>query len=128
MNMKKNLLYTLFASILIFGAMWSTPIVLAANNFGLDKTADSACTGGACFNKSETPTSITTSVINIGLSMVFLAFFGLSLYAGFRWMLARGNEEHVTTAKHTLEAAIIGLVIVSASYAITNVIMDKLGG
>ena len=104
-----------------------TQIALAASNFGLDKTADSACVGGACFNKTDTPTSITTTVINAGLSLIFLVFLLLSIFAGFRWMLARGNEEHVTTAKNTLEAAIIGLVIVSAAYAITNVLMGKLG-
>jgi TRAP-type C4-dicarboxylate transport system permease small subunit len=53
-------------------------------------------------------------------------FFGLTLYAGLRWMTAQGNEEMVTKSKEILKAAIIGLVIVTASYALTKFIFSQL--
>jgi hypothetical protein len=55
-------------------------------------------------------------------------FFGLTVYSGFRWMLARGNDEFVQKAKDTLQGAIIGLVIVSLAYALTKFIFSRLGG
>ena len=41
-------------------------------------------------------------------------------------MTAKGNEEFVTKARDTIEAAVIGLIIVAAAYAITNFIFAKL--
>ena len=50
------------------------------------------------------------------LGMIFLV---LTIYAGFLWMTAGGNEESVTKAQSILKAAVIGLIIVLSSYGIT---------
>lgn len=97
-------------------------VVPSNAQYGLDITA-----GKAGYNKSDTPESIATFVINTALGLVFIAFFILVLYAGIRWMAAQGNEEHVTKAKNILEAAIIGLVVISAAYAITNFVLSRVG-
>jgi len=52
----------------------------------------------------------------------------LAIYAGYNWMTAQGEEEKVTKAKDTLTAAIIGLVIVIAAYAISYYVISALGG
>ena len=57
-----------------------------------------------------------------------LVFFGLIFYGGFTWLLARGNEEHIATAKKTIIAAVIGLIVVVSSYAITNFITSRFTG
>lgn len=79
-------------------------------------------------DKSVTVENKAQQIINIALSLTGILFLGMSLYAGIKWMTARGNEEHVSTAKDTLEAAIIGMVIVSISYAITNIVFQKIQG
>jgi len=48
------------------------------------------------------------------------------IYGGFIWMIARGNEGEVTKAKDLIQAAIIGLVVVLAAYAITQFIGQQL--
>jgi hypothetical protein len=58
-------------------------------------------------------------VLGAGLSLIGIVFLILMIYAGFRWMIARGNEADVEKAKKLIEAAIAGLVIVIAAYAIT---------
>ena len=68
---------------------------------------------------------ITTGV-NIALSLTGILFFGMALYAGMRWMTAQGNDEHITSAKNTLEAAIIGLAVISIAYAISAFIFKQL--
>ena len=49
-------------------------------------------------------------------------------YAGVRWMTSRGNEELAAKAKHTLEAAVIGIIITVSAYAISNFVLSRLGG
>jgi len=42
------------------------------------------------------------------------------IYAGYLWMLARGNEQEVEKAKNIIIYAVIGLVVVLSAYAITR--------
>lgn len=62
------------------------------------------------------------NIIRGGLSAVGLIFFILIFYGGFTWMLARGNEQKIESSRNTVIAAIIGLVIVLAAYALTALI------
>ena len=66
-------------------------------------------------------------ILGTGLSLVGVLFFALMLYGGLTWMLARGNTEQETKALNTITAAIIGIVIVLASYAITSFVFKSIG-
>jgi hypothetical protein len=59
------------------------------------------------------------NIITALLSFVGIVFLGYMIYAGYLWMIARGDEQKVTKAKGMIEQAIIGLVIVLSAYAIT---------
>ncbi len=82
------------------------------------------------------PTGITDTdaytvagrVITAALGLVGISFFVLAVYAGFLWMLDRGNEEHAAKAKNILTAAIIGLVIVVAAYTISYFVSQVIEG
>ena len=74
---------------------------------------------------SDIPTMIGR-VVGVALSFIGIIFFVLMIYAGFSWMLARGNESEVQKAKSLIEAAIVGLVIVLSAYAITSFIGGEL--
>lgn len=112
--MKKQKKFIFATSIiLLFGFFCLTTV--EAQNYGLDTAAQEA----------ELPkvTSLTTyagNIIGAGLSMVSVVFFVLMLYAGIRWMIARGNEEEETKARDMIIAAVIGMVIIMASYALTT--------
>jgi hypothetical protein len=69
---------------------------------------------------------IINLAVNVGLSVLFIAFLGIMFYAGLRWMTARGNEELSSKAKTALEAGIIGLIVVLSAYAISNFVLSKL--
>ena len=71
---------------------------------------------------------IISQIITTALTFVGVVFLGLAIYAGYNWMIARGEEEKVTKAKDTLTAAVIGLVIVIAAYAISYYVISALGG
>jgi len=58
-----------------------------------------------------------------------LIFFILTAYAGVQWFLARGEEDKITSARNTLIAGIIGLIIAVSAYAIANFVSSAvLGG
>lgn len=58
-------------------------------------------------------------IIKILLSFVGTIFFALTVYAGFLWMTAQGNEDKVAKAKDIIKTAVIGMIIVVAAYSIT---------
>jgi len=74
-----------------------------------------------------TPISIIISdIIKLFLSFLGVIFIILIIYAGFIWMTAAGNDEKISTAKSTMTAAIIGLAVVLAAYAITYFVIDQI--
>lgn len=117
MSSKKFLLTFLICLIALI------PIVTLAA-YGLEETA-----GAAKLTKTapgQLPTLIG-SILGTGLSLVGILFFALMLYGGLTWMLARGNAEQEKQALNTITAAIIGIVIVLASYAITTFVFESIG-
>lgn len=62
-------------------------------------------------------------VLGAALALLGILFFGLTIYAGIKWMIARGNTGEVEHAKESLTNAIIGLIIVLIAYAITKFIL-----
>lgn len=62
-------------------------------------------------------------VIKVALGLVGTIFFALTVYAGYLWMTAQGNEEHVSKAKDILKMAVIGMIIVVAAYSITSFVL-----
>ncbi|MFA5318262.1 MAG: hypothetical protein WC323_02200 [Patescibacteria group bacterium] len=63
-------------------------------------------------------------VINAILGLLGVIFLVLTIYAGFLWMTAAGNDDQVSKAKSIITAAIIGIVIIVAAYAITNFVLE----
>jgi len=73
-----------------------------------------------------TPLTIISAVISTVVSLLGVIFVGLIIYGGFIWMTARGNEERVTKAKDLMTAAVIGLIIVLAAYAISYFVVSNI--
>jgi len=65
-------------------------------------------------------------VIKTALSFVGVIFLCLSIYAGFLWMTAGGEEEAVKKAQTILKQAVIGLIIVVSAYSITSFVVPML--
>lgn len=70
---------------------------------------------------------ILQNIISIVLSFLGVIFLILIIYAGYLWMMARGNEQQVEKAKSLLTEAIIGLIIVVSAYAISYFVIKKIG-
>lgn len=107
----------LTAAVVVLG-----PTLVLADDYGLGATADAAK-----IPKDKTVQTVIGSVIGTALSMISVLFFALMLYAGIKWMLARGDSDEARKALDTIIAAIIGMLIVLGSYAITNFVFGTLG-
>lgn len=94
------------------------PCILFAQDLGLEYGAESGLQ-----NRDVRTTAV--DIINVALSFLGIIFLGLTIYAGFRWMTAGGNEDAISTAKKTLTAAVIGLVIILLAYSITNFVIGS---
>ena len=81
---------------------------------------------GTTFNLG-TGTDVKSAIVNI--VKFLLTFLGLIavviiLYGGFQWMTSAGNEEQVTSARSTLTAGLIGLIIILAAFAVTQFVIN----
>lgn len=68
------------------------------------------------------------SLIGIFLSFLGVIFLVLMLHAGFNWMTAAGDEEKISKAKDTIRAAVIGLIIIVAAYALSIFVIESIWG
>lgn len=107
---------------LVFVSVFFVGRFVWADQYGLEATASAA----DLVKETSVPT-IIGNVIGAGLSLVTVLFFILMIYAGIKWMLARGDEGKAKEALDTIVAAIIGIVVVLAAYAITNFVFDSVG-
>lgn len=100
-------------------------IVFAASALDrLDKTAKTAFPG----QSAETRLPVVAGqIINFFISLLGILFLALTVYGGYLWMNARGNEQQVEKAKSLITQAVIGLTIVLAAYVITYTVVKYVG-
>ena len=72
------------------------------------------------------PYEVAARIINVALGLLGIVALILIIWGGFIWMSARGNEEQVSKAKKILESAVIGLVIILASFGISQYVFENL--
>jgi hypothetical protein len=65
-------------------------------------------------------------IVAIILSILGILFIFLMVYGGYLWMTAMGNETQATKAKDLIQAAVIGLIIMLAAYAISYFVTSSL--
>lgn len=83
------------------------------------------CVSATGLSKSD-PRIVVGRIIKVALGLIGVIFTGLTVYAGFLWMTSAGNEEQVTKARGMITASVIGLVIILASYTITNFVLKSI--
>lgn len=67
------------------------------------------------------------AVINILLSLMGVVFVVLTIYGGFLWMTARGNEQQVATAQQLIRNSVLGIIIIFSAFAISRFVIVSLG-
>ncbi|MBD3250867.1 hypothetical protein GF380_00085 [Candidatus Uhrbacteria bacterium] len=100
-----------------------------SDNTGLQETAGRAgfTTNLPCRQQPGgcIPAFIGTAV-NALLGIFGALFLLLIIWGGIQWMFAQGDTNKVKAAQDTIKNAIIGLVVVAASFAIATYVLDAL--
>lgn len=118
--MKKLLLVLLLA---LFSFLPSNALAL---DLGTQYTQNAAAQAG--FDKDTTATTLSENIgniIKVALSLVGTIFLALTVYAGFLWMTAQGDESKVEKAQNIIRAAVIGLIIALSAYGITKFVVNQ---
>ncbi len=67
-------------------------------------------------------------IINIVLGFLGVMAVIMIIAAGFKWMMAGGNEETVAKAKRSLWNAALGALVALSAYALTYFIINTVAG
>lgn len=111
---------------MVFSLVAFVPKTLALD-LGNDIVGDAAKQAG--YDQSTTDTTLSKNIgiaINMILSVVGVIFTVLMVYAGYTWMVARGDDSKVDKAKDIIKASIIGLIITLAAYSISNFVVPRI--
>lgn len=123
LDLKEKVVYVLIILIL-FLAISGFLVEKKAAFAQLDQLKQTANTAGL---GSETqPTAIVGRIIGIVLSLVGITLVVLMIAGGIMWMTSGGSAEQVTKAKKLMTSALIGLIIVIFSYAISEFVVERL--
>ena len=112
----------------VFLAIFSIIQVASLASFAHPALADDALfnsqTGvneiGSVYGNQKTDIRVViVNIIQVILGFLAIIFLGLTIFAGFRYMTAAGNQDQTKKAIGQIRDAVIGLVIVLASWTIT---------
>lgn len=101
------------------------------NNAKAQKPADvlggleNAAKAGGIQTAETRPEVMVGQIIRSFLGVLGIVALVLIIYGGFLWMTAAGNEEKVKKGKAVLTWAVIGLIVIFGSYAITDFVVSK---
>ena len=68
-----------------------------------------------------------SSILNVVMLIAAVLVFAFLIFGGIQWITAGGDKSKAEEARNKITSAIIGLVIVAASYALINLIVNFLG-
>lgn len=96
-------------------------IVSAQDKLQLSPTGDFAKLG------TLTVPSIVSGFIRLALVVAALVFFFILVIGGIRWIASGGDKANTEAARSQITAALVGLVIVFAAWAILALIRTFFG-
>lgn len=71
------------------------------------------------------------AIVGRGITIIFVIAIVIALvflvYGGVKWILSGGDKAAVESARNTIVAAVVGLVIVFLSYFILNIVLGFFG-
>jgi len=84
--------------------------------------------GAAGYTEAGDPVELAGTVVQSLLSFLGVVFLILMIYAGFIYMMARGNDAEAAKARDIMINATMGLAVVFGGYAISSYVITRLVG
>lgn len=77
---------------------------------------------------SDSLPALIARIIKASLLLVAVLALGFIVYGGFRYILSRGDETEVKTAKQIITYAIVGIVFIGLAYALVSFVFQAVLG
>jgi len=71
--------------------------------------------------------SVVSAIVKLSLIIAALIAFGFLIVGGIKWIMSGGDKDATAKAQSTITAALVGLVIVFAAWAIIKLIETFFG-
>ncbi len=126
MQKRQHSLASVFVHAAIFAVGFFVFIVLIHPVQALAQATDFETLGRASGLPTNDIAILVARIIRQFLMVTGIIFTVLLVYAGYLYLLARGEPEPVKKAKKIFEQTIIGLIIIFSAYSITTFILNKL--
>ncbi|MBU1037114.1 pilin [Patescibacteria group bacterium] len=104
--------------ILLLASLTFLPAEISKAQNPLERLKSTASQSGYA-TQQVTPAETVATIIIYVLGFIGLIFLAVTIFSGFQWMTAGGNEEKISEAKKRLQYAVIGLLVILAAYTIT---------
>jgi len=123
---KKVLTFVVIAITIVFVIPFTFDLIKGegalALNTGLEKTANAAG-----LPKTESIATIIGQVIYAILGFLGVVFIVLLIYGGFLRMTAQGDPNKIKQSMGIITSAVVGVIIILASYTITAFVLSSIG-
>ncbi|MFA6132104.1 MAG: hypothetical protein WC702_03550 [Patescibacteria group bacterium] len=83
-------------------------------------------TGSTAGFSNQTLIDLIPGAINVLLGLLGIVALAFTIYAGILYLTSQGNKDAVEKAKKVLTYSAIGMVLIVASYAISNYLLGAL--
>ena len=123
------MVFAMVSSFVIYSNAALAGSLLENINAGLRATGGAAgfnTTEAAGGGQSQLMTTVGT-VIKAFLTLLGIVFLVIIIWAGFNYMLSRGDTKKAESARGMILTATIGLIIILAAYAITTFVITTIG-
>lgn len=112
-----------FLSATIALALSSSPAHAALDICPLNKTGEASQFNPLCSLNSNDFGGIVGSAVTLAFIIAVVIALAFLIYGGIRWILSGGDKAGVETARNTIVAAIVGLVVIFLSYFILQFVI-----
>lgn len=100
----------------MFNLLYSTAVLAAEETIELKPKGEFADLGNLTIG------GIVSGLIRLVLVIAALVFFFILVIGGIRWIASGGDKANTEAARNQITAALVGLVIVFAAWAIVQLI------
>ncbi len=134
---KKNhsLTFSLVAVLILISAVLTPLSLLVAQSAGnindVIGDLETTATKAKIISEGARPPTLYQFIgrlVNFALIIIGLVFLVLIIYAGYIWLMARGNDQEISRAVDYLRNGFIGLIVILGAYLLTNYVIFKILG
>ena len=73
------------------------------------------------------PNKLITDLVNIAFIIAIILVFFYLIWGGIEWITSGGDKGKTESARNKITAAVIGLIVLAAAYAILTLTLQLLG-